>query len=112
MAISFEFFGSGSGASAEELRNRLRRLETLIAHAPVPIAIAHDARCLVISANEALAALLGVASDANISLTPTDDQSPTYCIQINGEDVPEPELPMQYAIAHRTAIRNDIEILR
>src|SRR6266576_5359196 len=112
MAISFEFFGSGSGASADELRNRLRRLEGLIARAPVPIAISHDAQCLVISANEALAALLGVAADANISLTPPEGESPKYRIQINGEDVPEHELPMQYAIAHRTAIRNDIEILR
>jgi PAS domain S-box-containing protein len=112
MAISFEFFGSGSGASAEELRNRLRRLEGLIARAPVPIAIAHDAQCRVISANEALAELLGVAADANISLTPPEGESPKYRIQVNGEDVPEHELPMQYAIAHRTAIRNDIEILR
>src|SRR5205814_2430943 len=97
---------------ADELRNRLRRLEGLIARAPVPIAISHDAQCLVISANEALAALLGVAADANISLTPPEGESPKYRIQINGEDVPEHELPMQYAIAHRTAIRNDIEILR
>ena len=51
MAISFEFFGSASGASADELRNRLRRLEALIARAPVPIAIAHDSQCRVISAN-------------------------------------------------------------
>ena len=112
MAISFEFFGSASGASADELRNRLRRLEALIARAPVPIAIAHDAQCRVISANEALAELLGVPADVNISLTPPEGQSPKYRIQINGEDVPERELPMQYAIAHRTAIRNDIEILR
>ena len=112
MGISFEFFGSGSGASAEELRNRMRRLEGLIARAPVPIAIAHDAQCRVISANEALAELLGVPADANISLTPPAGESPKYKIQINGEDVPDSELPMQYAIAHRTAIRNDIEILR
>ena len=112
MAISFEFFGSASGASADELRNRLRRLEGLIARAPVPIAIAHDAQCRVISANEALAQLLGVSSEENISMTPPPGVAPKYRIQMNGEDVPESELPMQYAIAHRTAIRNDIEILR
>ncbi len=112
MGISFEFFGSGSGASAEELRNRLRRLEALIARAPVPIAIAHDAECRVISANEALAELLGVPADANISLTPPAGQTPKYRIQLRGQDIPESELPMQYSIAHRTAIRNDIEILR
>jgi PAS domain S-box-containing protein len=112
MGISFEFFGSGSGASADELRNRLRRLEALIARAPVPIAIAHDAECRTISANEALANLLGVHADANISLAPVPGQPPAYRIQVDGRDVPEHELPMQYAIAQRKAIRNDIEILR
>ena len=112
MAISFEFFGSGSGVSSDELRNRLRRLEELIARAPVPMAIAHDAQCRMISANEALAELLGVSPDANISLTPPGGQSPKYRIQIDGEDVPADKLPMQYAIANRKAIRNDLEILR
>jgi PAS domain S-box-containing protein len=112
MAISFEFFGSGSGASAEELRNRLRKLEGLIARAPVPIAIAHDAACRMISANEALAQLLGVPADANISLTPPEGETPKYRIQLHGRDIPEHELPMQYAIAHRTALRSDIEVLR
>jgi PAS domain S-box-containing protein len=112
MAISFEFFGSASGADADELRNRLRRLEALIARAPVPIAIAHDAGCRMISANEALAALLGVSPDENISLTPPEGHTPKYRIQLNGKDIPERELPMQYAIANRTSIKNDIEVLR
>ena len=55
MAISFEFFGPSGEASADELRDRLHRLEALIARAPVPIAIAHDPDCRMISANEALA---------------------------------------------------------
>ena len=46
--------------SPEELRQRLRSLQALIARAPVPIAIAHDPECRFISANRALAALLGV----------------------------------------------------
>jgi PAS domain S-box-containing protein len=112
MAISFEFFGSGSGGSADELRNRLRRLEALIARAPVPIAIAHDARCQVISANEALAELLGVSSDANISLTPRVAGTPRYRAQRDGVDIPAAELPMQFAIANRTALKNNLEIRR
>src|SRR5688572_17311580 len=39
----------------DELRQRLRSLQALIASAPVPIAIAHDADCRFISANLALA---------------------------------------------------------
>ena len=112
MAISFEFFGSASVAGADELRNRLRRLEALIDHAPVPIAIAHDAECRMISANEALAELLGVSAEDNISLTPPDGQAPKYRIQRDGKDVPVRELPMQFAMAHRKPVSNNIEIVR
>src|SRR5689334_10365803 len=112
MAISFEFFGSGSNASPDELRNRLRRLEGLIARAPVPIAIAHDAECKVVSANEALAELLGVSSDANISLYQDDSRKPLYRAQRDGVDIPVAELPMQSAIARRTSLKNMLEIRR
>jgi signal transduction histidine kinase len=112
MNAPFEFFGSPEGASSDELRARLQRLEALISHAPVPIAIAHDPGCRVISANAALAELLGVPASANISLTPPPGEQPRYRIQRDGKDIPTDQLPMQYAIAHRTSIRNDIEILR
>ena len=111
MAISFEFFGSSTGANANELRGRLRRLEALIDHAPVPIAIAHDAECRMVSANEALAHLLGVSPDENISMT-ADGQTPKYRIQRDGKDLPPRELPMRYAMAHRKSVRNNIEIVR
>ena len=112
MNAPFEFFGSPEGASRDELRARLERLEALISHAPVPIAIAHDPGCRVISANAALAELLGVPAGANVSLTPPPGEQPRYRIQRGGRDIPTDQLPMQYAIAHRTSIRNDIEILR
>lgn len=112
MNAPFEFFGSPEGASIDELRARLQRLEALISHAPVPIAIAHDPGCRVISANAALSELLGVPADENISLTPPPGTLPRYRIQRDGKDIPTDQLPMQYAIAHRTSIRNDIEILR
>ena len=96
----------------DELRQRLRSLQALIASAPVPIAIAHDPDCRFISANLALATLLGVPLGRNISMTPADGSPPPYRIQRNGKDLPENELPMQLAIAHRASISNDIEILR
>ena len=55
MNAPFEFFGSPEGASSDELRARLQRLEALISRAPVPIAVAHDPDCRLISANAALA---------------------------------------------------------
>jgi signal transduction histidine kinase/CheY-like chemotaxis protein len=112
MAISTLFEGLDD-ARPEELRQRLRSLAALIERAPVPIAIAHDPDCRVITANLALASLLGLPVDANISLTPTlASDRPAYRIQRHGVDIAAPELPMQYAIAHRTSVSNDIEIVR
>jgi signal transduction histidine kinase len=99
-------------ASAEELRQRLHSLHALIDQAPVPIAIAHDPACRTITANRALAVLLRLPSTANISLTPPPGESPPYRIQRDGCDIPPDELPMQYAIAHRTRVTNEIEIVR
>jgi signal transduction histidine kinase len=105
-------FASLDGLSREELRQRLQSLQALIAHAPVPIAIAHDAECHYISANLALARLLGLSPEANISLTPAPGERPLYRIQRNGVDIPIDDLPMQYAIAHRTRVSNEIELVR
>ena len=98
--------------SPEELRQRLQSLQAIIARAPIPIAIAHDPACRFISANAALASLLGMPAEANISLTPPPGQKEPYRIQRNGRDIPPDELPMQYAIAHRMSMSNEIEIVR
>jgi len=58
-------FDPPADATPEELRARLRALADLIARAPVAIAVAHDPSCSFISANEALARLLGVLHDIN-----------------------------------------------
>ena len=108
----FTLFGPLEVADPEELRNRLHTLETLVARAPVPIAVAHDAECRVITANAALSRLLGVPPGVNISLSPKAGEEPPYRIQRGGQDIPADELPMQYAIAHRTRVSNDIEIVR
>ena len=112
MSTLATLFDPPGDATPDELRARLRALADLIARAPVPIAIAHDADCRFISANDALARLLGLSADVNISLTPPADQQPPYRIQRGGRDIPADELPMQYAIAHRTRVANVIEIVR
>src|ERR1043166_248148 len=101
-------FDALGNLSPEELRQRLHSLQAIIARAPVPIAIAHDPECRFIFANRALAALIGLPKDANISLTPPPGEQPPYRIQQNGKDMSGDELPMQYAIAHRTAMSNEI----
>ena len=99
-------------ATPEELRARLHALADLIARAPVPIAVAHDPECLFISANAALARLLGVPETTNISLAPRPGEDPPYRIQRDGHDIPVHELPIQFAMANRTHVANVIEILR
>ena len=79
----------------DELRQRLHSLLALIARAPVPIAIAHDPECLHVSANRALASLLQLPLDANVSLTPPPGDEPLYRIQRHGQDIPPRDLPMQ-----------------
>ena len=112
MTAHFSLFHPPASASANELRARLAALESLIAHAPVPIAIAHDPQCRFISANAALAGLLGMSEAANISVTPGGGGEPPYRILRAGRPVPDEELPMQYAVAHRTRVNNEIEIVR
>src|ERR1700741_208137 len=84
--------------SPEELRQRLHSLQAIIDRAPIPIAIAHDPDCRFIFANRALASLIGLPKDANISLTPPAGEQPPYRIQRDGVDIPSDQLPMQYAI--------------
>ena len=105
-------FDALNGLSPDEVRQRLLALQAIIERAPIPIAIAHDSACRVITANRALATLLGTSEDANISLSQPTAVKPGYRIQRDGRDLPIAELPMQYAIAHRTAVSNEIEILR
>ena len=105
-------FDAINGLGPEEVRQRLLALQAIFARAPIPIAIAHDPECRIITANRALSTLLGTPEGANISLTPPPGQAPAYHIQRNGRDVPHDELPMQYAVAHRAAVSNEIEIVR
>ena len=105
-------FGDIESLDPEELRQRLHSLQSILARAPVPIAIAHDRECRFVSGNRALAALLGVPANTNLSMTPPSGEHAPYRIQRGGVDIPASELPMQYAIAHRTSVSNEIEMVR
>jgi signal transduction histidine kinase/CheY-like chemotaxis protein len=105
-------FDPPENATSDELKGRIRALAALVERAPVPIAVAHDPACQFISANTALARLLGVRPGGNISLTPPPGDQLPYRIQREGRDMPADQLPMQYAIAHRCHVTNDIDIIR
>ncbi|HEU4891627.1 MAG TPA: ATP-binding protein [Vicinamibacterales bacterium] len=112
MSTLATLFDPPPDATPAELRTLLRALANLIARAPVPIAIAHDSECRLISANDALGRLLHTPTGANISLTPGEQDLPPYRIQRDGRDLSAEELPMQYAVAHRMHVSNVIEIVR
>ena len=113
MAISFEFFGSASGASADELRNRLRPPRGAHRPTPVPIAIAHDAGCRMISANEAPRGAAGrVAGREHLADAPGRPYAEVpHSAQRKGHSGTR-AADAACAIANRTSIRNDIEVLR
>src|SRR3982751_4044640 len=91
MSTLATLFDPPTDATSEELRARLRALADLVARAPVPIAVAHDVDCHFISANDALARLLGVPANVNISLTPGGEDRAPYRIQRDGRDMPRSE---------------------
>jgi hypothetical protein len=61
--------------------------------------------------HSAIAAPRRTPAASNIPLTPASG-APPYRIQQHGRDIPASDLPMQYAIAHRTSVSNEIEIVR
>ena len=110
--MSDRLFDAINSLGLDDVRQRLLALQAIIESAPIPIAIAHDPECRVITANRALATLLGTRENANISLSPAAGDAPGYRIQRNGQDIPTSELPMQYAVAHRSPVSNEIELVR
>lgn len=96
-----------------ELSIRIKELQTIFDIAPVGIAVAGDANCDVISANPALAAILGIAAGDNISVNPANAGNVPYKHLKDGRELAPEELPMQRAVREkRTILDDETEILR
>jgi signal transduction histidine kinase len=95
-----------------ELRARLVDMETMLTMLPVPIAISEDPEALKVEANPALAALLGVDTDKNVSLSgPTADQLPFRLLR-NGKPIAPEDLPLQRAALTRKEVQDEFEVVR
>ena len=93
-----------------ELRRRVSELQTIFDLTPVGVAVALDADCTVITANPALAQMVGVKAGDNIS---SNSAVLPYKHLKNGKVLKADELPMQRAVAERRAIVNEeLEIER
>ena len=67
-----------------ELERRLADRETLLRVLPVGVGIANDQECREIRVNPALAQMLGVSEDYNVSLYSAEDSSPYHLLREGG----------------------------
>jgi PAS domain S-box-containing protein len=96
-----------------ELNIRIKELQTIFDIAPVGIAVAADPNCDVISANPALAAMLGIAAGDNISVNPANAGNVPYKHLKDGREISPSEMPMQRAVREkRTILDDETDILR
>lgn len=93
-----------------ELNRRLRELQTIIELTPVGISVAQDASCDMITANPALAEMVGVRPGENIS---SNRRELPYRHLKEGSEIGPDELPMQRAVKERRPIVNEeMDIVR
>ena len=92
------------GKLNRSLERRISEMQTLLDVIPIGIAIAQDPQCLHIKANPALASLLRLPVNANISLSAPVDERPSYKVYSQGRDLEAAKLPMQQATAKGISI--------
>lgn len=96
-----------------ELARRIDELQAIYDIAPVGIAFATDPTCDVVTANPALAVMLGVAPGTNISKNATNTEKLGFRHVRGDEELPVWELPSRRAIAEkRNIFDEEVEIER
>ena len=86
------------------LEHRVAELQALFDALPVGVGISRDAECREIRTNRAFAAILGIAPEANASLTAPQGEAPTFKIFREGKQLGRDALPMQRAVRENQAI--------
>ena len=98
------------GKLNKQLNRRIGELQAIFDLTPVGVAVARDAACDVITANPALAHMVGVSPGDNIS---SNGVALPYEHLKNGRVLEPHELPMQRAVAERrTIVNEELEIRR
>ena len=83
-----------------DLQHRVEELDAVFNTAPMGIAISYDQQCLHIKGNPALAAMLGLGPEDNLSKTAPVGQRPHNFREMReGRELSPRELPMQLAAA-------------
>ena len=89
------------------LSARVSELQALFDAAPVGINVASDPDCRVIRGNRALAEMVGMTPDSNVSKSRPDADALPYRILRDGREVPADELPMQKATRTGEAVQGE-----
>jgi PAS domain S-box-containing protein len=97
----------------EELRRRAEELAGLMSVVPVAIWVAHDPECTVITGNPMANSFYDAVEGENVSETKSAGWKPTgRRFFYNGRELAPEELPVQYAAAHNTEVRNvELDVL-
>ncbi|QYO62996.1 PAS domain S-box protein [Leptolyngbya sp. 7M] len=92
----------------QQLSHRVTELQTLFDLLPVGVAIALDPECRTIRVNPYLSELTRVPIDANASQSAPLEERPIYRLCREGAEIPVENLPMQYAAAHNTEVKDEV----
>ena len=85
-------------------RAHAKELETILDTLPIPVLIAHDPQCTLITANRAGYEHLRLPQGTNVSLTAWQEHKPHRFVQ-DGVEVTSDKLPMDRAVATGRAVR-------
>ncbi|MCL7488444.1 MAG: PAS domain S-box protein [Desulfobulbaceae bacterium] len=98
-----------AASRTREYENALR-FKQFLDFTPVPVWIAHDPECRVITSNMAAANLLGVEPDMNITQSPASGLKSLLIRQFkDGRELTVEEMPLQYAVANGIRV-DDVEV--
>ena len=92
------------------LRSNALQFKQFLDFTPIPVWIAHDPACRVITSNLAAARLLGVDPDLNVSqFAPEEERVLQFRIFRNGKELALEDMPLHYAVANGVRV-DDAEI--
>jgi len=93
-------------AANRALAQRIADFQTLFDVSPIGVAIAEDPTCRHVRMNATFARLVGLAPDAEGSLTTPPGERPPFKIRREGRELSPEELPMQLAAATGKPVLN------
>ncbi len=94
------------GREHREAVARAEEMEAVLEAVPVPIYIAHDRECTVITGNRLAAETLGAEPGSNLSRSAPDGVGPRHTVEAAGVEIENDELPVQRVGRTGEAVRN------